>query len=287
MKTSPGISADRQTFGKHRLRLLQAGCSLTLMVAWYSMEDKRGVTEARPGAMPSGSLPVARMVTFAHGKCRQRDSHMEVKAAGAVWFLPGSIAQMTEVPKKPHHRDPLKQERRHMCLPGSHHTPALNPTFILLLPPTHPLTHLPTPSSTHSSAPGPALPSPFLSSSHHCDAGDAANYSAHSTIQVTDEGEGGAVLSLALRSSGIHQRTAAARTSPLEVTMPHSHNQGACWECLTPTITHTLPYPIREQVTNHSLASDAWARPATRPLHSCALARGSLEQIDTCLPVRV
>lgn len=186
MKTSPGISADRQTFGKHRLRLLQAGCSLTLMVAWYSMEDKRGVTEARPGAMPSGSLPVARMVTFAHGKCRQRDSHMEVKAAGAVWFLPGSLAQMTEVPKKPHHRDPLKQERRHMCLPGSHHTPALNPTFILLLPPTHPLTHLPTPSSTHSSAPGPALPSPFLSSSHHCDAGHAANYSAHSTIQVTD-----------------------------------------------------------------------------------------------------
>lgn len=60
MTPVPGMS-DHQTFGKNRL---QAGCSLTLMVAWHPVEVKKGVTKARPGAVPNGSLPVAGMVTF-------------------------------------------------------------------------------------------------------------------------------------------------------------------------------------------------------------------------------
>lgn len=95
METSPGRVADRQTFGKNRLKLVQAGCSLTLMVAWYSTEDKRGVTKARPGLClvaaflwPAGWSPL-----LMAGVDREA-SHGQVKAAGPVWYLPGSLAQM-------------------------------------------------------------------------------------------------------------------------------------------------------------------------------------------------
>lgn len=68
------------------------------MVAWNSAEAKKGARKNRPGAMPGGSLPVAGMLTFPQGQCRQK-VQSQVKATSPVWYLPGPLAKMTEFPK--------------------------------------------------------------------------------------------------------------------------------------------------------------------------------------------
>lgn len=51
----------------------------------------QGSDQGRPGAMPSGNLPGAGMVTFPQGQCRQR-GQSQVKATSPVWYLPGPLA---------------------------------------------------------------------------------------------------------------------------------------------------------------------------------------------------